>query len=70
MTIDEAEQLIAEWLEEEAESARLPYIEPLPERGWWRLDGRFHVQGLANKLVRSKQLTIICSRNCTLETTE
>ena len=70
VTMSEAEQLIAEWLEEEAGSASLPYIERLPERGWWRLDGRFHLQGLANKLVRSKRLTIMCTRTRTLTTAD
>jgi hypothetical protein len=41
VTSNEAERIIEEWLEEEAQSAPLPYTERLRAPGYWALDGRF-----------------------------
>jgi hypothetical protein len=63
MTINQAEQVIQEWLGEEAESALLPYTEKLPEPGCWVLDGRFNIQKLAKKIAQADRVVPIRALN-------
>lgn len=53
VTSNEAQRLVEEWLEEEAQSARLPYAEKSHAAGYWLLDGRFNVQRLTEKFAQS-----------------
>jgi hypothetical protein len=64
VTIREAERLIEQWLKEEMESAPLlPYAEKLCDDGYWVLDGRFNVHGLAEKLAQVARIIPFRSGN-------